>query len=499
MTPLCERHAVQLAKLVRDREVGCLELLDYFIERVERLDSSTNAVVVRDFERARDRARKADSAPAADAARPLHGVPMTIKESFALEGTPTTYGVAAFRDNIATRNALAVDRLLAAGANVFGKTNVPPWLMDAQSANEIYGRTNNPWNLERSPGGSSGGSAAAIAAGLTGLEIGSDIASSIRNPAHYCGVFGHKPTYGICPTTGHSLSNEDPPAADISVIGPIARSVADLELTLALIAGPDPSVEPWTLSLPPCRLDRLGDFRVAILLDDPFAIVDRQVQEPIRQLGEFLGAQGAKVSFEARPQFDSRAFYELYMLLMRSATTDRLSDEDVAKAGQQLRQAPSDALAMASLSARGVVLSHREWLRLNAERHRIRRQWNAWFKDHDVLLCPPFSTAAIPHTTVPTAERTLMVNGSPRNFGNQLLWAGLAGALHLPATVAPLALTADGLPTGVQIIGRQYGDLTCLRFASLLEREYRAFVPPPGYADSPVTAAAGIPGRSSPL
>jgi len=482
MTPLCERHAVQLAKLVRDREVGCLELLDYFIDRVVRLDASTNAVVVRDFERARDRARKADSAPVGDAARPLHGVPMTIKESFALEGTPTTYGVAEFRDNIATRNALAVDRLLAAGANVFGKTNVPPWLMDAQSANAIYGRTNNPWNLDRSPGGSSGGSAAAVAAGLTGLEIGSDIASSIRNPAHYCGVFGHKPTYGICPTTGHSLSNEDQPAADISVIGPIARSVADLELTLSIIAGPDPSIEPATLTLPPCRHDRLGNFRVAILLDDPFALVDRQVQEPIRQLGEFLSAQGARVTFDARPQFESRSFYELYMLLMRSATTDRLSDQDFAKAEQQLRDARSKSLDMVSLSARGVVLPHREWLRLNAERHRMRRQWNAWFRDHDVLLCPPFSTAAIPHTTVPTAERTLMVNGSPRNFGNQLLWAGLAGALYLPATVAPLALTAEGLPTGVQIIGRQYGDLTCLRFAGLLEREYRSFVPPPGYA-----------------
>lgn len=482
MTPLCERDAIHLAKLVRDREVGCLELLDYFIGRVERLDASTNAVVVRDLERARDRARKADSAAAEDAARPLHGVPMTVKESFALEGTPTTYGVADFRDNIAARNALAVDRLLAAGANVFGKTNVPPWLMDAQSANAIYGRTNNPWNLDRSPGGSSGGSAAAVAAGLTGLEVGSDIASSIRNPAHYCGVFGHKPTYGICPTTGHSLANEDAPATDISVIGPIARSVADLELTLAIIAGPDPAVEPSSFTLPQCRLDRLADFRVAILLDDPFALVDRQVQEPIRQLGEFLRAQGAKVTFDARPPFESRAFYELYMLLMRSATTDRLSDQDFTNAQRQLRDARGDPLAMAALSARGAVLPHREWLRLNAERHRTRRQWNAWFQDHDVLLCPPLSTTAIPHTTEPTAERKLMVNGSPQNFGNQLLWAGLAGALYLPATVAPLALASDGLPTGVQIIGRQYGDLTCLRFAGLLEREYRRFVPPPGYA-----------------
>ncbi len=482
MTNLCAKSAIQLAKLVRDREIGCLELLDYFIGRVSRLDPAINAVVVKDFDRARERARKADSASSADAARPLHGVPMTIKESFALEGTPTTYGFVEYRNNIASRNALAVDRLLNAGANIFGKTNVPPGLMDAQSANEIYGRTNNPWNRERSPGGSSGGSAAAVAAGLTGLEIGSDIASSIRNPAHYCGVFGHKPTYGICPPKGHSLSNEEQPETDISVIGPIARSVADLELTLSIIAGPDPAAEPRTLSLPPCRLADLRDFRVAVLLDDPFACVDRQVQEPIRQVAEFLRERGATVSFDARPQFDSRAIYELYMLLMRAATADRMSDQDFARSEQTLRSAAKDSLAMVPLSARGVTLSHREWLRLNAERHRIRRQWNDWFKDYDVLLCPPLSTAAIPHTTVPTFERKLMVNGTAHNFGNQLFWAGLAGAFYLPATVAPLTLTADGLPTGVQIIGRQYGDLTCLRFAALLEREYRAFLPPPGYA-----------------
>jgi amidase len=180
--------ATALAARIRARDIGCLELLDHYIDRVERLDPRSNAVVVRDFDRARARARLLDSQ--SDRGAPLFGVPMTIKESFDVEGLPTTWGAPAFRDSKATRNALAVDRMLNAGVVLFGKTNVPLMLADYQSYNEIYGTTNNPWNLALSPGGS----AAALAAGLTGIEAGSDIGSSIRNPAHFCGVFGHKAT-----------------------------------------------------------------------------------------------------------------------------------------------------------------------------------------------------------------------------------------------------------------------------------------------------------------
>jgi amidase len=200
--------ARRIADLARARAIGCLELLDHFIARIERLDPRINAVVVRDFDRARDRARALDAS--ADRSAPLFGVPMTIKESCDVAGLPTTWGVPEMRGSIASTNAVAVDRLLAAGAVMFGKTNVPLMLNDLQTFNELYGTTNNPWDLTRSPGGSSGGSAAALAAGPTGLEVGTDLGSSIRNPAHYCGVFGHKPTWGICPLLGHALSGRAP-------------------------------------------------------------------------------------------------------------------------------------------------------------------------------------------------------------------------------------------------------------------------------------------------
>src|ERR1700704_3850718 len=226
------RSARQLAADIKKKKIGCLELLDLYLARVEKYDGALNAVVVRDFERARTRARAADRALARRQVwGPLHGVPMTIKESYDVAGLPTTWGVPAYAKNIATKNAVAVDRLLGAGAVLFGKTNVPLYLADWQSYNAIYGTTNNPWDVARAPGGSSGGSAAALAAGLTGLEAGSDIGSSIRNPAHFCGVWGHKPTYGICPPAGQALPGNVAPS-DISVIGPMARSAADLALGL---------------------------------------------------------------------------------------------------------------------------------------------------------------------------------------------------------------------------------------------------------------------------
>src|SRR3984885_9756550 len=263
--------ATQLADFVRSRKIGALELLDHYIARVERLDPRINAVVVRDFERARTRARTLDQQQ--DRSAKLFGVPMTIKESFNIAGLPTTFGAPAHRNSIATSNALAVDRLLDAGVVLFGKTNAPLMLADWQSYNEIDGTTNNPWNLALSPGGPSGGSAAALAAGLTGIEAGSDIGSSIRNPAHYCGVWGHKPTWGICPPLGQSLGG-NVAQADISVIGPLARSAEDLTLALDVMAGAVPIETGWKLELPPPRATSLKGLRVAVMTDHPLSEVD---------------------------------------------------------------------------------------------------------------------------------------------------------------------------------------------------------------------------------
>src|SRR2546421_1928774 len=233
------RSARQLAADIKKKKIGCLELLDLYLARVEKYDGALNAVVVRDFERARTRARAADRALAKrDVWGPLHGVPMTIKESYDVAGLPTTWGVPAYKDRIATKNALAVDRLLGAGVVLFGKTNVPLYLGDWQSFNAIYGTTNNPWDVSRSPGGSSGGSAAALAAGLTALEAGSDIGSSLRHPAHFCGVYGHKPTWGIVPRTRHAPPLQQAAPLDIDVVRPLPRSRDDLPLPLSLMARP---------------------------------------------------------------------------------------------------------------------------------------------------------------------------------------------------------------------------------------------------------------------
>ena len=476
--------ATALLERLRTRKVGSRELLEYFIGRIERYDSRINAVVVRDLERARARADQADEAiMRGDTLGPLHGLPMTIKESFQLTGLPTTFGFPEFRDNLATSDAVVVQRLLRAGAVIFGKTNVPPGLMDGQSWNDVYGRTANPWDAARTPGGSSGGSAAALAAGLTALELGSDIASSIRNPAHYCGVFGHKPTFGICPQRGHALA-EMFQATDIAVVGPLARSAQDLELELSVIAGPSGTqARSWTLALPPCPRKSLRDFRVAVVLDDPFAKVDASVQEQLARLGNFLAKQGATAAQDARPVFDSEEYYRLFMVLLRAATAGAIPDEEFSRELELARGASVATRQMARLNAYGATISHRDWLRLDEQRNRYREAWRGFFERFDLLLCPVLSTPAFPHSSVPPQERKLMVNGREEPFENQLFWAGFAGLCYLPASVAPIGLTPEGLPVGVQIIGAEFADVTCLKFAQLLEEQYRAFVPPRGFAD----------------
>ena len=478
------RSATQLAAAIRKKKIGCLELLDLYLARVTKHDAAVNAIVVRDFDRARARARAADRALARGAAwGPLHGVPMTVKESYDVAGLPTTWGVPAYKDRIAETNALAVDRLLAAGVVLFGKTNVPRYLADWQSFNAIYGTTNNPWDLRRSPGGSSGGSAAALAAGLTALEAGSDIGSSIRNPAHFCGVYGHKPTWGIVPRHGQALPWQVAPV-DIDVVGPLARSTDDLAVALSVMAGADAiDAGGWQLRLRAPRQKRLRDFKVALMLDAPESEVDRDVKERLQALADFLGRRKAKVDDRARPAVDTAEAFAVYTRLLRSATSDRQTDADFAKNAETVRGlSPADESYHAR-ALRAAVLPHREWLAANEARHRMRLAWAEFFTRYDLLLCPAANVAAFPHQQeAERHERTMVVNGKRLKVTDQLFWAGYSGAAYLPSTVAPCGLTRDGLPVGVQIVGPQYGDLACLGFARLLEREFYGFVPPPGYA-----------------
>ena len=479
------RSARQLAADIKRKKIGCLELLDLYLARVEKYDGALNAVVVRDFDRARTRARAADRALARRQLwGPLHGVPMTIKESYDVVSLPTTWGVPAYKDRIATKNAAVVDRLLGAGVVLFGKTNVPLYLADWQSFNAIYGTTNNPWDVKRAPGGSSGGSAAALAAGLTGLEAGSDIGSSIRNPAHFCGVYGHKPTWGIVPRAGQALPWQNAPV-DIDVVGPLARSADDLAVALAAVAGPDEiDGAGWQLRLAPPRQKRLRDFKVALMLDAaPEIPVDREVADRLQALGDFLGRQKVKVDDRARPAIDTREAFSVYVKLLRAATSDRQSDADFEKnAGVARGLAPDDESYYAR-ATRAAVSSHRDWLAANEARHRMRLAWAEFFTTYDLLLCPVAGTAAFPHDQQGERhDRTLVINGKRVPVTDHLFWAGYTGVSFLPSTAAPCGFTPGGLPVGVQIVGPQYGDLACIGFARLLEREFQAFVPPPGYA-----------------
>jgi len=483
MSDIAFASARKLATLIRQKKIGSLELLDHYVERVETYNPVINAIIATDIPAARKRARAADRALAkGDVWGPFHGVPMTVKEAFDVKGLPTTWGLPDYRDNVAQANAVAVDRFNAAGAVLFGKTNVPAWLADGQSYNDVYGATSNPWDHSRTPGGSSGGSSAALAAGLTGLEVGSDIASSIRNPAHYCGVFGHKPSYGICPPRGHALNN-CVSADDINVVGPLARSASDLDAALAVMAGPDEiEAGAYKLALPAPRKTALKEFKVGIIYNDSASEVDDAVQAVLHKLAGFLSKQKVRISDKARPDVDSEQTKRVFAMLLRGATSHRQTDEQFAqnlKATQTL--APGDDSPVARI-LRASTQSHRDWLGFDEERQRLRWKWHEFFKDYDLLLAPAFPVPAHPHVhDIPAAQRTYKVNGRDHPWVNQLYWAGYSGVTYQPSTVAPAGFTEDGLPVGVQIIGPFGGDRTCIHFAKLLEKDYQGFVPPPGY------------------
>jgi amidase len=471
--------ATRLAAALRAREIGCLELLDHYIARVERLDPRINAVVVRDFERARTRARTLDQQQ--DRSATLFGMPMTIKESYNVAGLPTTWGAPAHRNSIASSNALAVDRLLDAGVVLFGKTNVPLMLADWQSYNEIYGTTNNPWNLTLSPGGSSGGSAAALAAGLTGIEAGSDIGSSIRNPAHYCGVWGHKPTWGICPPLGQSLGG-NVAQADISVIGPLARSAEDLTLALDVMAGAEPIETGWKLELPPPRTATFKGMRVAVMTDHPLSEVDASITTKLTELADFLRREGATVSMTARPDFDLALGHRLYIEMLRATTSARNDAAAIQRWRAEAERLPPHDLSYYAMMARGVSMTHRDFIVANEQRQRMRRQWAAFFRDYDVFLCPVGASPAQPHDHAGERwERSITVNSHRVPATDQMFWAGISCFYLLPATAAPLGFSPDGLPVGVQIVGAQYADRTTIEVAKLLETAWQGFVPPPGW------------------
>ncbi len=485
MDSLAFLGAAALARRLRSGRLGSLELLEHQLARIARHNPTLNAVIQLDAAGARRKARAADARlRRGEAVGPLHGVPMTVKESFDVRGLPTTWGLPAHARRRATRDAVAVQRLEAAGAIVIGKTNVPVMLADWQAFNAVYGTTRNPWALDRSPGGSSGGAAAALAAGLTPLEIGSDIGGSIRIPAHCCGVYGHRPTYGLVPTGGHALPGAEV-ALDINVVGPLARSAGDLALAFGVLAGEEAG-SPWRLALAPSRRTRLRDFRVAVLPTSPVAPAERAVRAALGSLATLLESNKARVSRTAKPRIPMAEAFTLYVHLLRAATSalqmhdPKAFDAAVAVAK---RLPPRDHSYYAE-QLRGNTMHHRDWLIANERRHALAGAWTDFFRDHDLLLCPAAPIVAFPHDHVGERwQREVLVDGRRRSVNEHLFWAGYSGLFGLPSTVAPIGRDANGLPIGVQIVGAPGADLECIRFAQLLERELGRFSPPPAFAD----------------
>jgi amidase len=472
--------AWRLAEMTTRGEISCVELLDFYLERSRQHNPRLNAIILQDPERARARARALDAGGRQNAG-PLFGVPMTVKESFDYTGHPTTWGFKFREGHSATQDATAVTRLEAAGAVVFGKTNVPVALADWQSFNPIYGSTNNPWNLGCTPGGSSGGSAAACASGLTGLEIGSDIGGSIRVPAHFCGLFGHKSTWGLCSARGHSIYESGAPP-DISVIGPLARSARDLEIALRAIAGGEPAESLPRTELPPPRVTDVRQLRVAVWSHQAGQPTSAETVAAVENVGRYLENAGATVSFTARPEFDPVEAFHLYLVLLDAALSARMPDSALAQRRAVKEMIPADVMTADAVMVRAVDMTHRDWLRANDQRFRIRRAWGRFFKDYDVLLCPVISTPAFPHNQHGESwERRLDVDGVDMPFNDQLFWPGITCGYHLPATVAPVGLSQAGLPIGVQIVGGLYDDLTTIAVAGMLEEGFRGFVAPPGW------------------
>lgn len=473
-----------LARRIRSGKISAADALEERIERQQQLHPQLNAIIATDLQTARRTARATDRAiKRGDDPGPLAGVPMTVKESFDYAGLPTTWGFERRKNNVASQHAVVVQRLVDAGATLWGKSNVPVLLADWQTHNPVYGTTNNPWDPTRTPGGSSGGAAAALAAGITALEYGSDIGGSIRGPAHYCGIYGHKTTYGIVPTRGHALPETWAPT-DMSVLGPLARSAADLELALRVTAGPDVQEQSaYRLRLPAPGFRDFKGLRVAVVSNDCVAPVSEAVSGAIEDLAAFLGRRKAKVDLKPRLPYESAAHDRLYVLLRRAATSMRAHDDaSFAALLKQLGQLDPGDRSYAAEQIRGNTLFHRDWLRLNNERHRLRGAWAGFFSDYDVLLCPAAATTAFPRNQAGQRwERRIDVDGVPQPDTTQIYWMGMASVSLLPSTVAPIAIAADGLPVGVQIIGAQYADLSTIRFAQLLEREYHAFSIPPRY------------------
>ncbi len=473
--------ALAAAKAIRDGRISSLALTQATFARIDRYNRSLNAFAYLLRDDALKRAQAMDEALARDVPLgPLHGVPVTVKESYGVAGYPCTWGFSDLVKSKAPANSDVVERLLRAGAVLIGATNVPPALADVQTYNDFYGTTNNPWDLRRTPGGSSGGSAASLAAGIGYLSVGSDIGGSIREPASFCGIFGHKPTLDIVSDIGH-----EPGGVRVSpgfstllaVCGPLARDADDLITAMKILAGPNGAdAKAYTWKLPAPRQRSLADFRVGYVLDDPWVPVSSEIKPALANAIRALELAGVKLKAGWPAGFNVADLDETYRFMVRAFDFSMTPEKE--KAAERARlQSSSDPRAKYAFA------SFSDWQLRNLKRLDFRAQWQRYFEDVDVFLSPVVFTPAFAHDhREPKADRRIVTPEGPRNYWDVLRWIEPATLTGCPATSAPIGTTEAGLPVGMQVMGPYMEDATPITFAGLLSRELGGFTAPPNFS-----------------
>lgn len=488
---LCDLSATQALAQLRAQAISARDLLEACIARGDALNPKLNAVISHDLPAARARADEADQATRrGESWGPLHGLPMTLKDAWEVPGMPCIGGAPEYLHHQPRHAGPAIQALLGAGAIAFGKTNVPYKSLDVQTYNPVFGTTRNPWDVSKTCGGSSGGAAVALATGMTPLEVGSDIGGSIRIPAHFCGVYGHKSTYSLIPMRGHVPGDpggvSEPP---LVVAGPMARTAEDLQLLFDILVGPAPAMQPgWTASLPQPRHTRIDQYRVLVWVDDPDCPIDSEMTGLYRQLGQTLRSAGAQVDVGSPLGLGLKDIYPLYFAQLGGVMGAWLRPDERRAKGMVAPFGKATAHLMRAMGRlaphsadhliKGLTAGLGDWFELVEQGNRLREAFIKVFDHYDVVLMPPTYTPAFAHDHGFTATRRIAVDGVKRHYADLFMWIAPATLMGLPATNAPVGRTAGGLPVGVQIMGAPYQDRVTMHFAKLLADVAGGFVKP---------------------
>ena len=468
----------QAAEAVREGRITSLELTEHMVQRIERFNPTLNAIVTFTKAEAIARAKEADEALArGEIWGPLHGVPVTIKDCFEVAGVRTTAGAKRLKDNIPEEDATTVARLKDAGAVILGKTNVPPYAGDWQTFNGIFGATNNPWDLELTPGGSTGGGAAAVAAGLSYLSLGSDIGGSIRVPSIFCGLYGHKPSLNMLPYRGHIPRKQNP---ILTVAGPIARSPEDLKLALEVMGGPESEeAVAYSWALPPARRRSLSEYRLGYVLDHPFCPLSGEVRDTVQGAIEKLEGRVSSLVEGWPPGVDPVKQYTAYRFFHGSFYASFLKDEEFEGLRERAKNQDGNREAFMALAWTAPQKVYQKAL---TERAEARAAWQRYFEAFDVFILPASFITAFPHDhSQPQYQRKISTPEGPRNYEDLYFWITFATYNGLPATVAPIGTSSSNLPIGIQIIGPYLEDATPIDVATRTRALFGGFKPPSGY------------------